>query len=164
MANVFEPEFDDTEDREGFRSRQAQVGRQAGAKRLGASLYELPPGQATFPYHWHAGNEEMLIVLRGNVALRGPDGWSEVGEGEVVAFPRGERGAHQMANRSEETVRFLVVSEMRGPEVVVYPDSGKVGARELPPGTRPRDGLRLNFRATEAVDYWEGEQPPDPPA
>jgi hypothetical protein len=44
--------------------------------------------------------------------------------------------------------------------VVVYPDSGKVGARELAPGT-PGDALRLNFRADDAVDYWEGEQPPE---
>jgi uncharacterized cupin superfamily protein len=163
VTNVFEPEWDDVEDREGFRSRQAQVGRQAGAENLGASVYELSPGETTFPYHWHAANEEMLIVLRGSVALRGPEGWRDVGEGEVVAFPRGERGVHQLSNRSEETVRFLVISEMRYPEVVVYPDSEKVGARERAPGTRPRSGLRLNFRAEDAVDYWEGEEPPEIP-
>jgi uncharacterized cupin superfamily protein len=160
VPNVFEPEFDDAEERAGFMSRQAQLGRQAHAKRLGASLYELPPGQTTFPYHWHVANEEMLIVLRGAVDLRGPDGWRAVDEGEVVAFPRGERGAHQMRNRGDDAVRFLVISEMRGPEVVVYPDSGKVGARELAPGA-PGDALRLNFRADDAVDYWEGEQPPE---
>lgn len=159
VANVFEPEFDDAEERPGFISRRAQLSRQAHAKRLGASLYELPPGQATFPYHWHFANEEMLIVLRGAVALRGPDGWREVAEGDFVAFPRGERGAHQMRNGGDEAVRFLVISEMRGPDVVVYPDSGKVGARELAPGS-PGDALRLNFRVDDAVDYWEGEEPP----
>jgi uncharacterized cupin superfamily protein len=159
MANVLEPEFDDLEGRPGFSSRQAQLGWQAGAERLGASLYELPPGQATFPYHWHLANEEMLIVLRGTVGLRGPDGWRQAAEGDVIAFPRGKRGAHQMRNEGDEAVRFLVISEMRGPDVVVYPDSGKVGARELAPGSRG-DGLRLTFRADDAVDYWEGERPP----
>ena len=45
----------------------------------------------------------------------------------MVAFPVGERGAHQLANRTDEPVRLLMVSEMRSPEIAVYPDSGKVG-------------------------------------
>ena len=157
--NVFEPEFDDAGERQGFISRRAPLGRQADAKQLGASLYELLPGQATFPYHWHVANEEMLIVLQGSVGLRGPEGWREVGEGAVVAFPRGEQGAHQLRNPGDQPVRFLLISEMRGPDVVLYPDSGKVGAREAAPGSPP-GALRLNFRVEDAVDYWEGEEPP----
>jgi uncharacterized cupin superfamily protein len=72
MANLFEPEFDAEQEREGFTYRRAQLGRQAGAERLGASLFEIPPGQATFPYHQHTANEEMLIVLSGRPALRTP--------------------------------------------------------------------------------------------
>ncbi|MQA75565.1 MAG: cupin domain-containing protein [Solirubrobacterales bacterium] len=158
--NVYEPRFDGDLERPGFTHRGARLGDQAGSERLGVSLYEVEPGQATFPYHWHAGNEEMLLVLRGSVAVRGPDGWREVGEGEVIAFERGERGAHQVLNRSARPARFLMFSEMRRPEVVVYPDSGKVGARERAPG---REGLRLNFRAEDAIDYWEGEEPPASP-
>jgi uncharacterized cupin superfamily protein len=158
-ANLFEPEFDDESEREGFAYRDAWLGHQAGAERLGASLYEVGPGQATFPYHWHAGNEEMLIVLGGAVALRGPDGWRDLSEGEVVAFPRGEQGAHQVVNRSTEPARLLMLSEMRGPDICVYPDSGKVGPREMAPGSG-KEGLRLNFLADTAVDYWEGEGPP----
>jgi uncharacterized cupin superfamily protein len=152
--NVLHPELDESSDRDGFRCRGSRVAEKAGSQRLGASLYELPPGQRSAPYHWHTANEEMLIVLRGTVSLRDPDGWRELPEGSVVAFPRGERGAHQVRNDSSEPVRFLMVSELRSPEVVAYPDSGKVGARDW----EATDGLRLNWRREDAVDYWEGEE------
>ena len=105
MPNVFEPSFDDSSERSGFTSRRARLGRQAGAERLGALLYELPPGQSPWPYHAHLGNEELLMVLRGRPHLRTPDGWRELAEGEVVSFPVGERGAHQVQNRTDEAVR-----------------------------------------------------------
>jgi len=159
-ANLYEPDFDDGSQRAGFSYRDAWLGMQAGAERLGASLYEIEPGQTTFPYHWHAGNEEMLMVLSGRLELRTPEGTREVAEGDLVAFPRGERGAHQLVNRGSEPARFMVISEMNGPDICVYPDSGKVGARERTPGTG--EGLRLNFRGSDAVDYWDGEEPPAP--
>ena len=55
MANVFEPSYDDTSEREGFAGRRARIGRQAGAEHLGASLFELEPGSAPFPLHFHLG-------------------------------------------------------------------------------------------------------------
>jgi uncharacterized cupin superfamily protein len=161
MPNVFEPDFDPASEREGFRYRRARLGRQAGSARLGASLYEVPPGQATFPYHWHSANEELLIVLAGRPSLRTPSGWRELDEGEVVALPVGDGGAHQVLNRSEETVRFLVVSEMNAPEVSHYPDTGKIGALGRPPGS-PDDPGEFSgfFRREDATDYWDGEEPP----
>ena len=161
MANVFNPEFDDSESRDGFTWRGAEIGIQAGSDRLGASLYELPPGQAICPYHAHLANEEMLIVVSGRPSLRTPDGWRELDEGEVVSFPIGMEGAHQVVNRGSEPSRVLMLSEMIGPEVGLYPDSGKVIAREQPPG-RPATGYRKLFRDADEVDYWEGEKPPDP--
>ena len=158
-ANVFAPRFDAESERDGFRYRDAWIRHQAGGERLGASVYEIDPGQSTFPYHWHAGNEEMLIVLRGTVALRTPDGWRELTEGELVGFPRGERGAHQVLNDGSEIARVLMISEMNGPEVCVYPDSGKVGPSEAAPGSGDQ-GLALDFLAADAVDYWQGEGPP----
>jgi uncharacterized cupin superfamily protein len=160
--NVFDPEFDErSSEREGFAYRATQVARHAGSERLGASLYELDPGNATFPYHYHFANEELLVVLEGCPHLRTPDGWRELQEGEVVAFPVGERGAHQIANRSEGRVRFLMISEMRSPEISIYPDTNKIGAREHAPGSG-RAGLRSNFPAAHGVDYWDGETPPEP--
>jgi uncharacterized cupin superfamily protein len=157
VANVFEPEFDAEQERPGYRWRRARVGRQAGAERLGASLFELPPGEATFPLHYHHANEELLIVLRGRPVLRTPAEARELAEGEVVAFPRGKRGAHQILNRGSEPARVLVVSEMVAPDVLVYPDSGKVAVREHPPGSR-ESGRFQAFREEDAVDYFAGEE------
>jgi uncharacterized cupin superfamily protein len=157
MANVFTTELEqDASDPAGFASQYAQVGRQAGAERLGATLYELPPGNTVCPYHWHSANEEMLIVLGGKPTLRTPEGERELVEGEMVAFPIGERGAHTVSNKSEAPTRILIVSEMNEPEVCVYPDSNKVMARQQAPGT-PATGVRALFRLDDAVDYWHGE-------
>ena len=160
MANLFDPEFDAEQDEPGFRWRRARLGRQAGAERLGASLFEVPPGAATFPYHFHFANEELLVVVAGRPSLRTPDGSRELAEGEVVAFPLGERGAHQLVNGTEQPVRVLVVSEMIGPDVIVMPDAGKVQARENAPGA-PEPGLWQVFRSSDAVGYLEDEPPPD---
>jgi uncharacterized cupin superfamily protein len=156
MPNIYRPDIDEHGERDGFRWRGESVGLKAGGERLGASLYEVPPGQSTFPFHYHLANEELLVVLQGQPHLRGPDGWRQLEEGEVVAFPVGERGAHQLVNRTTDEVRFLMISEMRGPDVGVYPDSGKVGVREHAPGSG-REGVRLIFRAEDARDYWDGE-------
>jgi uncharacterized cupin superfamily protein len=161
VPNVHQPQFDESSEREGFRWRGEQVGRKAGSEHLGASVYELPPGETSFPYHFHFANEELLIVLRGRPHLRTPDGWRQLDEGEIVAFPVGERGAHQLVNRTNEAIRLLMVSEMIGPEVVMYPDSAKIGARELAPGSGT--GIRQTFRSRDQIDYWEGETAPEDP-
>ena len=160
-VNFLHPRLGDVQTVPGFECRGQVIGLEAGSERLGASLYEVAPGHANCPYHWHAANEEMLIVLSEGLTLRDADGWRDLAEGEVVSFRRGERGVHQVANRGNAPARFLVVSEMRYPEIPVYPDSGKVGVRTHPPAS-PGDKIRLNFLTRDAVDYWEGEAPPAP--
>jgi uncharacterized cupin superfamily protein len=94
MANSFEPEWDAERDEPPFRWRRARIARQAGARDLGASLFELPPGAATFPLHAHYPNEEMVLVLAGSPSLSGPDGQvRELEPGDVVACPAGREGA-----------------------------------------------------------------------
>jgi uncharacterized cupin superfamily protein len=163
MANVFEPDFDpaDDADQTGFVNRRARVGRQAGAKRIGASVYELPPHEALCPFHWEAGNEEMVVVLSGRPSIRTPEGWRELDPGEVVSFPRGPEGAHQVANRSDEEARVLMLSELNGPEVNVYPDSGKFGVLSRAPGSPPKEGgVDAIFKLGDDVDYFLDERAP----
>lgn len=161
MADFLEPEFEPAVEREGFRSRRARLGRQAGAEHLGLSLYELEPGSAPFPMHYHLGNEEMLIAIAGEPTLRTPAGERRLEEGEVVAFPRGEAGAHQVINRSDGPVRVLLLSEMNAPDVVVRPESNKISAFGRPPGAAGEGFHDVYFRR-DAVDLWDGEQPPPP--
>jgi uncharacterized cupin superfamily protein len=155
--SIENPDFDEPRDRDGFRAKRAGIGRQAGAVKLGASLWELPPGEAAYPYHFHLGEEEMIVTLVGTPTLRSPDGERELAQGEVVVFLRGEQGAHQLMNRTDEPVRFLAISTSDAPDVVVYPDSGKIGCYER---RREGGGLRELHLSENAVDYWDGESAP----
>ena len=159
-ANVLEPDFDANDDRDGWVRRRAAVGRQAEAVDLGATLHELPPGGTAYPYHFHYGNEELMVVLSGRPTLRSPSGEEELAPGDVVSHPVGADGAHQVTNRNSEPVRFLMLSEMEDPEVVVYPDSDKVGARSDAPGPNRDSELWKVFRAADEVDYFIDEEPP----
>jgi uncharacterized cupin superfamily protein len=151
VFNLHGDEWNRTEEREGWRSRDAWIGNRLGAELLGGSLYELDPGQRLFPYHLHHANEEWIVVVRGTPTLRTPDGEQELREGDVAVFRRGAEGAHQVANRSDAPVRVLMLSSKVNPEIVEYLDTGKVG-------TRDAKGERILLsRAGEAVDYWDGE-------
>jgi len=88
--------------------RGQRVGAAAGAEKLGATLYEVDPGGRVSPLHIHHANEELLIVLTGRPTLRTAEGERELVSGEVVTFPAGRRGAHQVLNRSGEGARVLM--------------------------------------------------------
>ena len=137
----------DVDDPDGYQTSYVRVGPFVGAVKLGLSVYELPPGQSVCPYHYETGEEEWLIVLVGNPALRTPDGEQELRPWDAVFFPVGEAGAHKVTNRTGETVRVAIWSNRVSPNTSIYPDSDKVAA--WPPG-------RL-FRLGDAVDYWDGE-------
>jgi uncharacterized cupin superfamily protein len=124
--NSLEPEYDDT-DPEGYRAGMARFGPSIGAVKLGASLYELPPGQSICPYHYEYPEEEWLIVLEGRPTLRHPQGEDELEQGDVVCFPEGPEGAHKVTNRTDETAKVLMFSTRTNPAVAVYPDSDKIG-------------------------------------
>lgn len=155
--NVFAPSWEERKVG-GFIQRRMRIGRMAGSQRLGTSLYEIRPGEAPFPFHVHHANEEILIVLAGTPSVRTGDGWSELAEGDVLAFLRGEKGAHQVANFSDRPARVLIASEMRAPEVNRQPDSGKIGAFLDAPGTP--DGRSHWFDSSSEVPYDERESPP----
>jgi uncharacterized cupin superfamily protein len=155
-ASISTPNFDEAREHPGFNCRRARLGRQSGSEKLGLSLWDLPPGQAAYPYHFHLGEEEILVVLIGTPSLRTPDGWQQLDEGDVVTFPTGEQGAHQVTNRTEKAVRFLAISNQQ-PDIVVRPDSDTLGAFERRP---EGGGLYKHFRIDDAVDYFEGESAP----
>jgi uncharacterized cupin superfamily protein len=106
---------------------------------LGASLYELGPGNFMI-YHAHHGSEELLILLRGRPTLRTPDGERRLDEGETVHFPPGREGAHGIRNDTDEPVRYVVAGTRVSPEVVEYPDLGQLTAQSRLPA---HDGGQL---------------------
>jgi uncharacterized cupin superfamily protein len=155
-ANVFEPKWDAEQDKPPFTWRRSRIGRQAGTEKLGASLFEVPPGASSFPLHVHYANEELIVVLAGRPILRTIDGERELLPGDVVACPTGPGGAHRLDNRTEEPFRYLIVSTMNAPEVNDYPDSNKTWVRSYPPGGHPEeDAYELVLSKDAKVDYLE---------
>jgi uncharacterized cupin superfamily protein len=144
-VNLRDAELERQLDRPGFRHRRTSVREALGGELIGASLYELDPGEQLWPYHWHVNNEEWLIVVAGTPALRTPVGERELRAGDVVGFPDGEGGAHTLYNRSESPARVAIFST-RQEGSSVYPDSGKESA------------VDKVFRSADAVDYWDGEE------
>jgi uncharacterized cupin superfamily protein len=140
MPNIYEPDFDVEHDAPPYVWQRARLGRQAGSERLGASLFEVPPGAATFPLHVHLHNEELLVVVAGAPTLRTLQGERTLAPGEVVAFPAGHDGAHELRNDSQESVRLLVVSTMVAPEVNLFPDTNELWVRDYVPGTDAPEG------------------------
>ena len=151
VFNLNGDQWDRTEDREGWRSKDAWVGANIDAELIGGSMYELEPGDKLWPYHTHHANEEWLIVVRGEPTLRAYDGEQSLREGDVVAFPRGKEGAHQVINRTETPIRVLMLSTLIKPDIIEYLDTGKVGARSV-----AGDRIMLSRPGPE-LEYWEGE-------
>jgi len=150
--NIFDGELDRSRDRPGFSWRATGVGDRLGAEKLGASLYEIQPGERSFPYHYEYGNEEWLLVLAGTPTLRDPDGEHELRPGDMVCFLEGPEGAHQVRNDTDEPIRVLILSTKVSPDTAVYPDSGKIGVWS----GKDTDSARI-FRIADEADYWDGE-------
>lgn len=124
---------------------------------LGASVYVLPPGEKSFPYHIHHANEEMLIVLDGTVTVRTPGGDVLAGRGDAVSFPKGPDGAHQVINTSGDEARILMLSTMVEPEISEYPDSGNIGVfAGVAPGAPGPARISRFLDGSAEADYFEG--------
>jgi uncharacterized cupin superfamily protein len=156
-ASIANPVFDEVREHPGFNCLRARLGRQAGSEKLSMSLFEVPPGEAAYPYHFHLAEEELIVLLEGAPSLRTPAGWREMEEGEVASFLVGEEGAHQIVNRSAEPVRFLAISNQQ-PDVIVRPDSESVSVAERRP---EGGGLSLNFRIVDSGGYFDFEREND---
>ena len=138
--------------------RRKHLSEAAEAEQLGCSLYEIDPGHRSWPYHYHAANEEALFVIDGEGTLRTEDGEQPLEPGDFVALPTGERGAHQLVNDGEGPLRYLMVSTMEEPDVTIYPEMEKFGVYVgSPPGGREERTFEGYFPVDADVDYWDDE-------
>jgi uncharacterized cupin superfamily protein len=126
MSNVFGGDWDELDDWSGGGAKSKRL--VESGPQLGASVYELGPGNSVV-YHFHHGSEELLIVLHGRPTLRTPDGERQLKEGEVVHFPVGPGGAHGLRNDNDEPARYVVAGIRVSPEVAEYPDSKQITAQ-----------------------------------
>lgn len=124
--NVFGDEWDALDDWSGGGAKSTRL--VESGPMLGASVYELGPGNST-AFHFHHGSEEVLIVLRGRPTLRTGTGERVLAEGEVVHFPVGPDGSHGVRNDTDDHVRYVVAGIRVSPEVVEYPDTQQITAQ-----------------------------------
>ena len=121
-----------------------------GAENTLVSVYEIPPGKAAYPYHFHYKNEETFYILSGEGLLRTPDGERRVAAGRLLFFPAGPEGAHILKNTSEtEMLRYIDFDVVHDIDIAVYPDSDKIGIWGK--------GVNKLYPREADVDYYEGE-------
>ncbi len=136
------------------------LSRATGGEKLGCSLYEIPPGRRAWPYHYHLANEEAIYVLEGSGLLRIGEEEVRISRGDYATLPAHAERAHQVINDSDGALRYLCFSTMIEPDVMVYPDSGKVGifAGAAPGGRKEERTFSKFLRSDAEVDYYAGEE------
>ena len=113
-------------------------------------VYEVPPGKAAYPYHFHYKTEETFYIISGVGCLKTPEGERQVSAGELIFFPAGPEGAHKLTNISEtEKLVYLDFDVTHDLDVAVYPDSGKIGIWGK--------GINKLYPENAHVDYYDGE-------
>lgn len=128
-ANVWSNEWgEQPEDWSGGGGRSKRLPRAAVRPSLGATVYELDPGDFLV-YHFHHASEELLVVLHGTPTLRTPEGERGLEEGDAAHFPTGPAGAHGLRNETDGPVRILMASTLSSPEVCEYPELRQITAQ-----------------------------------
>ena len=135
------------EDYEYFRRKFVPFGE---AKQTHVCVYEIPPGKAAYPYHFHYKTEETFYIISGTGILRTPEGEREVRGGELIFFPAGEEGTHKLTNISDtENLVYIDFDVTHDLDVAVYPDSDKIGVWGM--------GINQMYPKSANVDYYDGE-------
>ena len=124
-----------------------EIGNLIGARRLGYWVVDVPSGKKFCPLHSHQLEEEMFFVLDGGPTIRTPRGEFACRKGDIICFPTGDAGTHQLINKSNQPCTLLMLGNSEPEEVAYYPDSKKVLAR----------GRGLRVRAEPVLDYYDGE-------
>ncbi len=92
-----------------------------GLTQFGAFVEILPPGSKSGFRHWHADEDEMIVMLDGDVVLSEQDE-THLSVGDVACWPAGRAVGHCLHNRFNIPARYLVVGTRRGQDVIHYPD------------------------------------------
>jgi uncharacterized cupin superfamily protein len=125
-----------------------EIGLLIGARKLGYQITTLPPGKRFCPLHAEDSEEELFIVWEGEAVIRTLRGKYTCRAGDIIAFPEGDIGTHQVMNESDKPCRVFMLGREDLNGVAYYPDSNKlnIGSRK-----------RLIVRAEPVLDYYDGE-------
>lgn len=82
----------------------------AGLTQMGASHVVLKPGAWSSQRHWHAEEDELLVMLTGEAVLVEDGGETILRAGDVAAWPKGVKKGHHLQNRSGADCSFVAIS------------------------------------------------------
>jgi uncharacterized cupin superfamily protein len=120
---------------------------QIGAERLGYRYARLAAGKSFCPLHWHAFEEELFIVMKGEATLLTPRGKWTIRQGDFVSFPTRAAGAHKIVNESGAECEIVMIANTDQADVCYYPDSKKVLIEKSD----------LMLRDNPVLEYLDGE-------
>lgn len=92
-----------------------------GLTQFGAFIEELPPGSTSGRRHWHEAEDEMILMLAGEVVLV-EDRETVLQAGDAACWPAGQPVGHRLDNRSGATARYLVIGTRKEADVIHYTD------------------------------------------
>ena len=93
----------------------------AGIEDFGVTHVVLEPGGISSQRHWHEGEDEFLVMLKGEAVLVEEDGETVMRAGDCAAFPKGVANGHQLVNRGTEDCVFVAVGKEAATDCH-YPD------------------------------------------
>jgi mannose-6-phosphate isomerase-like protein (cupin superfamily) len=73
------------------------------------ALVRIPKGKSLCPYHAHAAESELYLVVSGRGNVRDKNGIAEVGPGDAFLFQPGE--PHQLTNGGDEDFVYYVIAD-----------------------------------------------------
>ncbi len=101
--------------------RHSVLGDAGGLSQFGVHLEELPPGSRSSFRHWHETEDEMILLLSGEVILC-EDTETLLRAGEAACWPAGRAIGHQLANRAATPAVYLTIGTRHAADVIHYPD------------------------------------------
>lgn len=102
-----------------------------GLTQFGAFLEELPPGSRSGHRHWHEAEDEMILMLAGEVVLV-EDQETLLRAGDVACWPAGHPVGHRLDNRSDAPARYLVIGSRRPRDRIHYTDYDLITEKDGP--------------------------------
>ena len=94
------------------------IAQPGGLTQFGAHVERLPPGSRSAPRHWHENEDEMVLVIEGEVILV-EDRQHTLRAGDAAAWKAGSPTAHRLENRGIKDAVYLVVGT-KAPEDTVH--------------------------------------------
>lgn len=76
---------------------------------LGASQVVLKPGAWSSQRHWHADEDELVVMLSGEAVLIEDAGRTLLRAGDVSAWPKGVQNGHHLVNESPADCCFIAI-------------------------------------------------------